>query len=63
MAKRDDSPQERSTAQENHLTVVLDARAGTARVVSDGTVVADLVEATRRAQERGDIRLLAGRAA
>lgn len=62
MANRQD-PQERSTAKDNHVTVVLDARSGTARVVEDARVVRDLVDVTRRAQERGEVKLLAGRAA
>lgn len=63
MANRDISPQELSTARDNNLTVVLDARTGAARVVGDSQVVRDLVDATRSAQERGELKLLTGQAA
>lgn len=64
MADPNDTPYERSTSRENHLTVVLDMRSGSARVVADdGQAVRRLVDETRTAQERGDLKLLAGRAA
>jgi hypothetical protein len=63
VADRDENPQKRSTARDNHLTVALDARTGSAEVVPEGQTIRDLVDPTRRQQERGDLKLLAGRAA
>jgi len=60
---RDDSLEERSTARDNHQTVVLNSRTGASDVVTEGQTVRDLIDATRRAQERGDLKLLANRAA
>jgi len=59
-----DTPSERSTARENHLTVVLDMRSGSVRTIADDSqAVRRLTEETREAQARGDLKLLAGQAA
>lgn len=53
---------ERSTAETNHVTVALNAQSGSARIVANAQTIRDLVEDTRRAQERGEISLLSGHA-
>lgn len=56
-------PQEHSTARENNLVVALDLRTGRSRVVSDPSIMREMVAAVRREQERIGVRMLAGHAA
>jgi hypothetical protein len=56
-----DRPNETSTARENHLSVVMNVRAGTVRIMSDAqsaSAAGAMRAAMREAQERSGVRLL-----
>jgi hypothetical protein len=55
-------PSETSTTRENHLSVVMNVRAGTVRIMSDAqrasAAAGSMRAAMREAQERSGVRLL-----